>query len=375
MNSRPMQIALLGLVAVALLLIAYALRPGSASAWGSGPGLHDDTLAARAADSESGGTLRSVSTTADDAQPDADIAQIVDAARESLRKNNLAAAKLLLDTAQSVHPHDPRVLSLQRDLQARENIASETAAASAPSVHPHTAKRAGGSWHGYDYAHRGKKNAAEGADLSAASQGQGQRANGQAGVAASAVTATPIASAPAASAAPAANAETKTEMTPAASTSTNSSVDATVPAVVPAITPSVAPAAAPEMTPAPAPAALPATPDNATPSQPQSSAPLPVESRRVDVPALPSSGSTSTKAVQGPRTRAEVKAELDSARENGNLPKFGNPDPAGPGGAPSYTAVQHANAERAPSADSATATTDDDQGAPGGRGTRVAPVR
>jgi hypothetical protein len=33
-----------------------------------------------------------------------------------------------------------------------------------------------------------------------------------------------------------------------------------------------------------------------------------------------------------PKTRAEVRAELARARENGSLPAFGNPDPMGPGG-------------------------------------------
>ena len=39
----------------------------------------------------------------------------------------------------------------------------------------------------------------------------------------------------------------------------------------------------------------------------------------------------------GPKTRAQVRAEIARARENGSLPAFGNPDPAGPGGAPSLT--------------------------------------
>jgi hypothetical protein len=39
----------------------------------------------------------------------------------------------------------------------------------------------------------------------------------------------------------------------------------------------------------------------------------------------------------GPKTRAQVRAELAQARADGSLPAFGNPDPAGPGGAPSLT--------------------------------------
>lgn len=39
----------------------------------------------------------------------------------------------------------------------------------------------------------------------------------------------------------------------------------------------------------------------------------------------------------GPKTRAQVRAEIARAREDGSMPPFGNPDPAGPGGAPSLT--------------------------------------
>ncbi|SDR31297.1 hypothetical protein SAMN05443245_4514 [Paraburkholderia fungorum] len=41
--------------------------------------------------------------------------------------------------------------------------------------------------------------------------------------------------------------------------------------------------------------------------------------------------------TDGPKTRAQVREEIARARENGSLPAFGNPDPAGPGGAPSLT--------------------------------------
>jgi hypothetical protein len=40
-------------------------------------------------------------------------------------------------------------------------------------------------------------------------------------------------------------------------------------------------------------------------------------------------------ASQAPKTRAEVEMEIERARTDGALPRFGNPDPAGPGGAPS----------------------------------------
>ncbi|WP_186310693.1 DUF4148 domain-containing protein [Paraburkholderia sp. BCC1886] len=48
-------------------------------------------------------------------------------------------------------------------------------------------------------------------------------------------------------------------------------------------------------------------------------------------------GGTVIKSEDGPKTRAQVRAEIVRARADGDLPAFGNPDPAGPGGAPSMT--------------------------------------
>jgi hypothetical protein len=44
-----------------------------------------------------------------------------------------------------------------------------------------------------------------------------------------------------------------------------------------------------------------------------------------------------TESNQGPKTREQVRAELERARMDGTIPRFGNPDPAGPGGVPSNT--------------------------------------
>jgi hypothetical protein len=48
-------------------------------------------------------------------------------------------------------------------------------------------------------------------------------------------------------------------------------------------------------------------------------------------------GGVVPKLDSGPKSRAQVRAEIVRAREDGSLPAFGNPDPAGPGGAPSLT--------------------------------------
>jgi hypothetical protein len=56
-------------------------------------------------------------------------------------------------------------------------------------------------------------------------------------------------------------------------------------------------------------------------------------------PQLTFASDTPLKSDSGPKTRAEVRAEIARARADGSLPAFGNPDPSGPGGAPSMTAA------------------------------------
>jgi hypothetical protein len=40
---------------------------------------------------------------------------------------------------------------------------------------------------------------------------------------------------------------------------------------------------------------------------------------------------------QQPKTRAQVRAELEQARMDGTISRYGNPDPYGPGGTPNFT--------------------------------------
>jgi hypothetical protein len=91
-----------------------------------------------------------------------------------------------------------------------------------------------------------------------------------------------------------------------------------------------------------APAALPPTPVTSAPS-PDPHAELTAQAPPVQSAAqlAPSAGPL-LKSDGGPKTRAEVRAEIARARADGSLPAFGNPDPAGPGGAPSLTgALRH----------------------------------
>src|SRR5579863_239200 len=51
----------------------------------------------------------------------------------------------------------------------------------------------------------------------------------------------------------------------------------------------------------------------------------------------PDSNSKVAESNQGPKTREQVREELAHARMNGTIPRFGNPDPYGPGGTPNFT--------------------------------------
>lgn len=46
--------------------------------------------------------------------------------------------------------------------------------------------------------------------------------------------------------------------------------------------------------------------------------------------------SMAAESNQGPKTREQVREELAHARMNGTIPRFGNPDPYGPGGIPNF---------------------------------------
>lgn len=96
-----------------------------------------------------------------------------------------------------------------------------------------------------------------------------------------------------------------------------------------------------------APVAVPASPVQQRAQKPPAVSTVPTEPQadlttQATLPSPPLVQSTPTAATavktdDGPKTRSQVRAEIARARENGGLPAFGNPDPAGPGGAPSLT--------------------------------------
>jgi hypothetical protein len=80
------------------------------------------------------------------------------------------------------------------------------------------------------------------------------------------------------------------------------------------------------------------------PAQPVAEAPTAAQSVALPPPVMqalqttqsdPAQSSAPTLSTQAPKTREQVRMEVERARADGDLPRFGNPDPAGPGGAPS----------------------------------------
>jgi hypothetical protein len=67
------------------------------------------------------------------------------------------------------------------------------------------------------------------------------------------------------------------------------------------------------------------------------SPPAPVKPAQPPVEATTNTQMQVDASTSRPKTRKDVEDELRKARMNGALPRFGNPDPYGPGGAPSQS--------------------------------------
>lgn len=230
------------------------------------------------------------------------VSQVLDAVRFSLDRNDLESAKVLLQAELVLHKDDPRVLALQREVQTREaNMgraptvarADDTPAEPLPPPHAmHPLVRAGHS-----------RYAESSAREHAARSSRYARTKYPAQVE---VTTRPAQRLEAPGSPPASVEARTLPVTP-----------------VPAASVSAMAAVAPPIQSQPVYQTPPAA--QATPvAQPQ--------------PAQPAQSTTAlAQSSQGPKTRAQVRMELERARTDGDLPRFGNPDPAGPGGAMSMT--------------------------------------
>jgi hypothetical protein len=288
MTISQKRVFLSGLLIGAIAIGAFALRPGDEET------TDDQTSLERNGVSVSGAVvntptkpLRSDPVTADGGSDDS-VARVLQAVRDSLQRNDLVSAKVLLDTA-ALNQDDAQVLALQRELQAREENTNEAlsvtqadapakAAQSAPPTLRPAAKAdrvRGGSSAVLEHV-AGKPRHELSWRAAEIRTAVGSRTNVGTEMPASENAGTGLA---------AQRVEPPVAGIPAGS---QPAVDVTQPAVQTT--------QAAEPPPAPAPAESP----------------------------------------PGPKTRAQVRAELDRARTDGRLPRFGNPDPYGPGGTPSF---------------------------------------
>lgn len=247
------------------------------------------------------------------------IAGDLQAARNSLQRNDLVSAQAQLDAVRSAHRNDDQVLALQREVEAR---AKQTQHALAVV-------------HGDKPTQRGAKSARSSATSSGktgrthesyvATRERSNRASSSYSKTRHALE-TAVADVSASSLS---NGRASGVGTPAGASSSSS-----VPAEAKALS---------GVTSAPAvstPIRLiqPTEPTEPISAPPGSQAQLsPQAIPAPSTPQLAPAASALLKSGSGPKTRAQVRAEIARARADGSLPTFGNPDPAGPGGAPSMT--------------------------------------
>ena len=302
----------------ALTLAAFLLRPdtGRQPAEQSGFG-HRDASSAGGPEGPRSTALASGKVAAQ-SQSDADVAVVLDAVRTSLKRDDLASARVLLGAEQALYANDPRVVALQRELQAREEAGGHGMAVEptvAVSVPPPASSRS--SRYVARYAARAER-------VHGASSRSRERAGSPVEYAGSGhVLPTEAVSDPgmrrsAPSVVPA-NPETDSialRVVPSAAATSSSSSSSSS---------SQSGALPPPLTQASQNNPSAQTVQSAQGAQPDST---------TTTPAPPGA------STQAPKTRAQVRMEVEQARADGALPRFGNPDPAGPGGAPSR--ISHA---------------------------------
>lgn len=292
MLSNPKRTFLAGLFLGALVIGASVMRSGEDKLPGAQPGSQRDG-ASISGDPEDGWGESERSNSASASSHSDDISHILQAIRENLKRNDLASAKVLLGAVQTLHMDDSRALPLQKELQAREEKVDSVPPVTPPDNSRNTVKSSRPATRlpaRAERSHKGKSRVREHAIGTSLESLAGD--------------------------------------TPQVKTLSNSTVDTE--AASPALgagsknpgSPEGAPTAAST---APRPALVLARPrvkEVPPVVQPVAPKPLPMQSD------------------QAPKTRAQVRAELARARADGSLPRFGNPNPAGPGGVPSSTKTE-----------------------------------
>ncbi|WNC94203.1 hypothetical protein RI103_25950 [Paraburkholderia sp. FT54] len=318
MYSEPRKIVLASLVVSAVAIAAYVAQSGkpwpSRDEFGSARG---DTSAYRTRGDTISGAVISGPVIARSASSSA-MAGSPQPARNGLQGNNPAAAQAQPVAVRSAHQDDEQVRALQKEMRARANNEQRALAAARVEKTPQSASKpahvSSSTKHGRS---REGRYAAREHTNHAAGYAQSQEALDNLVARLDRHSApnvrTPAASGPAMASQPS-SIQAGMKVTQSASSA-----------------PVAAPAAAVEQGAQKPPVVSPVS------AQPQ--AELATQTTLPSPPLVQStsSGGTAVKTDDGPKTRSQVRAEIVRARQNGGLPAFGNPDPAGPGGAPSLT--------------------------------------
>lgn len=348
MHSESSKIVLTGIVVSAVAIAAYVTH--AAKPWLStdefGAAREDAPVHPTRGDTISGSVISGPAASRGDAAnatgraaPAATVAASLQAARDSLQRNDLAAAQTQLDAARASHQDDAQVRALQREVQARADTAPRAAPLerTGKAVQPAARQaRTSSSSIRHTRSRESPVVSREAAD-DAANHARSQAALDKlvAGIDShSAPNPRPVATggAPAVSRTPTVAVALRPPQS--ASASSASVVALTQPAPQ---APPIASTASTASTASKPPTALAASTPPTPPARPQ--AELTAQTTVLPAPVVQSASSADTlvKTDGGPKTRAQVRAEIERARANGSLPAFGNPDPAGPGGAPSLT--------------------------------------
>lgn len=255
------------------------------------------------------------------------IAGKLQAARDSLQRNDLVTAQAQLDAVRSAHQDNDQVLALQREVEARAKQTQHAQAAvhvekpvrqgAKPARFSSLSSLSSGKSAKTGHAHENHLATREHSNRASSSYAKDRRASETAATAVSAAS-----------------------MSSGRASGVGAPAVASSPSSVPAEVKAVSNAAS-------APAASPPTQStqstSTTPSSPQAklteqAAPVqPAESAESAESTPQPAAGTLSKSDGGAETRGQVRSEIARARADGGLPAFGNPDPAGPGGAPSRT--------------------------------------
>ncbi|WP_454807417.1 hypothetical protein [Paraburkholderia fungorum] len=314
MISEPSNIALTSLIVGTLGIAAYISQSDKNWLPADDLGLeHGNTLARDAGGGTNSGSVSSgpVLTSGGSA---AAIAGNLDAARHSLQRNDLAAAQAQLDAVRPAHRGDDQVRALQREVAARMEQAQQAQAAvqvrkpTRQAIKPAHAASLSSS------------NTVRSSEGHVATREQPKRV-------------------PASYAKTRRVPETVVITAGAGSVLSGAASAVRAPATGRAL-PSVSAGMAEISNVADAPAdSKPTVPASTAQSVPRAELTAQTASAQSaqSAPQLAPAAGTSANSEGGVITRAQVRAEIARARADGALPAFGNPDPAGPGGAPSLT--------------------------------------